>query len=231
MRVVRLGKGVDIGLEDVFGAGLVQTRELVLVAFGQQLLDRLGLFAGDFQAQDFIFDTFAPEVVEFGLGLDPGRVLTVDQQGLFGGEVEVVDALVQLGKGEVQTRFDPVQITLVDGEAGIEIATFEEIVELGLPLVELGDVTGQEIAAGRIEQLDVAVVDDHRARIVERRLAVVVALEQLDHVEAGDHFIAIGLEFIPAVGGPCIARQRQTAQTDQQCKGGAWQKMLHADST
>ncbi|MND94365.1 hypothetical protein D3C81_889330 [compost metagenome] len=161
MRVVGLGEGVDVGLEDIFSAGLVQARQLILVTLGQQLLNRLGFFAGNFQTQHFIFDTLAPQVVEFSLVLDPRGVLAVDQQGFLGGEIEVVDTFVQFSQGEVQTRFDPVQVALVDGETGVEIAAFEEIVELGLPLVELGDIAGQEIAARRIEQFDVAVVDDH----------------------------------------------------------------------
>ncbi|MOA51723.1 hypothetical protein D3C78_1749040 [compost metagenome] len=77
---------------------------------------------------------------------------------------------------------DAVQVALVDGEARVEVAAFEEVVELPLPLVELGDVGRSEVAARRVEQLDIAVVDDHRAGVIERRLAVMVAFEQLNHV-------------------------------------------------
>ncbi len=76
-------------------------------------------------------------------------------------EVDLVDALVQFGEGEVQATLDPIQVALVDGETGIEVAALEEVAKLALPLVEFGDVTGQEVAARRVEQLDIAVVDDH----------------------------------------------------------------------
>ncbi|MNB93214.1 hypothetical protein D3C75_403350 [compost metagenome] len=208
VRVVGHGEGVDVRLEDVFRAGLVQARQLVLVALGQGFLDLLGILAGDLLAQDFVLDAFAPQVVEFRGGFEPRGVLAVDQQGFLGGEVDLVDALVQLGKGKVQTRLHTVQVALVDGEPGVQVAALEEVVELGLPLVEFGNVAGHEVAARRIQQLEVAVVDDHRARIVERRLAVVVTLEQLDDVQAGDDFIAIRLQLVPAVGCECSARHR-----------------------
>ncbi|MNE39166.1 hypothetical protein D3C80_1331010 [compost metagenome] len=58
-----------------------------------------------------------------------------------------------------------------------------------------------------------------------------VALEQLDHVQAGDDFIAVWLEFVPAIGGERIARQRNSPQANEQGQGGIRYEMLHADST
>jgi len=148
-------------------------------------------------------------------GLEPRGILAIDQQVFLGGEVDLVDALVQLCKGEVQTRFDSIQVALVDGEPGVQVAAFEEVVKLGFPLVEFGNVAGHEVAARRIQQLEVAVVDDHRARIVERRLAVVIALEQLDDVQTGDYFVTIRLKVVPAIGCKRIARHRQKADTNK----------------
>ncbi len=92
--------------------------------------------------------------------LSQGGVLAVDQQGFLGIEIDFVDAFVQLGNGVVQTRLHAVQVALVDGEPGVQVAALEEVVELGFPLVEFSDVAGQEVTARRIEQLQVAVVDD-----------------------------------------------------------------------
>ncbi|CAI8923714.1 hypothetical protein EMIT0180MI3_360022 [Priestia megaterium] len=231
MWVVRHGEGVDVRLEDIFRAGLVQTHQLILVTLGQGFLNLLWLFAGDLHPQHFVLDAFAPQVVELGGGLEPRGILAVDQQGFLGGEVDLVDALVQLGKGKVQTRLDAIQIALVDGEPGVQVAALEEVVELGFPFVEFGNVTGHEVAARWIQQLEVAVVDDHRARIVERRLAVMVTLEQFDDVQTGDDFVAIGLKLVPAVGCERIARHRQETETNDKSEGGAGEKMLHADST
>jgi len=161
VRVVGHREGVDVGLEDILGTGLVQACQLILVALGQQFLNGLGLFAGDLQAQHFVLDAFAPQVVQ-GCGAgQPRGVLAVHQQGFFLGEVELVDAFVQLTQREVQTRFDAVQVALVDSEARLQVAALEEVVELRLPLVELSDIAGQEVAARRVQQLEVAVVDDH----------------------------------------------------------------------
>ncbi len=147
MRVVRHGEGVDVGLEDVFAAGLIKTRELVFVALGQQFLNFRRLFACDFQAQDFVLDAFAPQVIEFGFALEPWSVLAVDLQGFLGVEVERVNPFVQLGKGEIQARFNTIQVALVDGETGVQIAAFKEVVKLEFPFVEFGNVAGQEVTA------------------------------------------------------------------------------------
>jgi hypothetical protein len=58
-----------------------------------------------------------------------------------------------------------------------------------------------------------------------------MALEQFDDVQTGDYFVTIRLKLVPAIGGKRIGRQRQQADTDEEGKGGAREKMLHADST
>ena len=95
MRVVGLREGVDIGLEHVLAAGLLETLALVLVAFLQQLLDVLAVFAGQLQAQHLVFHALAPEIVQFGLILGPRSFLAVDQQAFVEAEVDLVDTLGQ----------------------------------------------------------------------------------------------------------------------------------------
>ncbi|KPW92502.1 Unknown protein sequence [Pseudomonas syringae pv. castaneae] len=60
VRVIRHGERVDVGLEDIFCASLVQTGLLILVALGQGFLDLRRVLACDLQAQDFIFYALAP---------------------------------------------------------------------------------------------------------------------------------------------------------------------------
>ncbi|EJT85461.1 hypothetical protein PPS11_09370 [Pseudomonas putida S11] len=115
--------------------------------------------------------------------------------------------------------------------ARVQVTALEEIVELRFPFVEFGDVGSGEVAARRVQQLDVAVIDDDRTGVVQRRLAVVVALEQFHHIEAGDDLVAVRLQAVPFVGGRRIAAEREAAQADHQRQGGAWEEMLHADST
>src|SRR5690606_23182291 len=125
----------------------VEAGELIPASLGQQLLDGLGLLASDFQTQDFILDPLAPEVVQFGLVLGPGGLLAVDQQFLIDAEVEAVDALVQQRQGILETALETFEMALVDGEARLEVAVLEEIVELVAPLAELVDIRRRQIAA------------------------------------------------------------------------------------
>ena len=122
VRVVGGGEGVDVGLEHVLAAGLLEARQLVLVALGQQLLDVLGFLAGDLQAQHFVLDALAPQFVELGTILGPGRLLAVDLQLFIDGEIDLVDALVQFGQREVQALFQAGQVAAVDGEARLQVA-------------------------------------------------------------------------------------------------------------
>ncbi|VTQ27132.1 Uncharacterised protein [Pseudomonas aeruginosa] len=236
VRIVGLGEGVDVGLEDVFAAGLLEARQLVLVALGELFLDRLVVLAGDLQAQDLVLHLLAPEVVELCGVLRPGGLFAVDQQALVDAEVDLVDALVEHRQGIVEPTFQAVEVALVDDEAGIEVAALEEVVEPVAPAIELGDVAGGEVHPRRIEHLQVAVVDLGRAFIVQRRLVVVVPLEQFHDVEAGDDLLAVRLQAVPGIlgaadgdGGRGEQRQRTGAEEEQQ--GGTGQKTLHADST
>ena len=231
VRVVGGGEGIDVGLEHVLATGLLEARQLVLVALGQQLLDVLGFLAGDLQAQHFVFDTLAPQFVEFGAVFGPGRFLAIDLQLLVDSEVDLVDALAQLGQRVVQALFHAGQMAAIDGEPWLEVATFQQIIEFAAPLIEFGDVAGSEIAARWIEQLQVVVIDLNRAFVVQRRLVVVMAAQQLHYVEAGDHLLAIRLQIVPT--GRCggLGRQRQGTEAEYEGEGGACKRSLHADST
>ena len=146
--------------------------------------------------QHLVLHALAPEVVELGGVLGPGGFLAIDQQLFVDAEVEAVDALFQQAQRVVEAVLQAFQMPFVDDEARLEVAALEEIIELVAPLAELLEVR-REIAARRIEHLDVAVEDLRRACIVQWRLVVVVTLEQFDHVQAGDHLFAIGLQVIP----------------------------------
>ena len=212
VRVVGHGKGVDVSLEHVFAAGLLEARELVVVALGQQLLNRLGLFAGDFQAQDFVFNTLAPEVIEFGKVLDPGGVLAVDQQCLITVEVNLVDALFEHVQGELQTALQAFEVAFVDGKARLQVAIFQQVVKARAPLIELGNIGGDEVAARRVEHLQVALIDLFRAFVIQRWFVVVVALQQFHDVEAGDDLLAVRLQVFPGLVTGGFRRKRKGAQ-------------------
>src|SRR5690606_37077410 len=64
MGVVDLGQGIDVVLEDVLAAGLVQALLLVGVALLEQLLDGVGFAAGQFQPQNLILYLLTPEAVQ-----------------------------------------------------------------------------------------------------------------------------------------------------------------------
>ncbi|MNJ54868.1 hypothetical protein D3C77_503290 [compost metagenome] len=105
-------------------------------------------------------------------------------------------------------------MALVDGKTRLQIAGPEEVVELGAPLVEFRDVGGGEIAARRIKELEVALVDFLRAGIVQRRFAVMMPLEQFDDIEAGDHLLAVGLQGGPIARAGGLGGRRQEAAAE-----------------
>ncbi len=228
VRIVGLGERIDVGLEHVLAAGLVQPCQLVLVALGQQFLDRLRFLAGDLQAQHLVLHALAPEVVELGGVLGPGGFLAIDQQLFVDAEVEAVDALFQQAQRVVEAVLQAFQMPFVDDEARLEVAALEEIIELVAPLAELLEVRRQEIAARRIEHLDVAVEDLRRACIVQWRLVVVVTLEQFDHVQAGDHLFAIGLQVIPVFRRADGFGQREGGlEAEEHGEKGTGQRAFH----
>src|SRR5690606_37073456 len=104
-------------------------------------------------------------------------------------------------------------------------------VELVVPLVEFIDVASGEVAARRVEHLQVALIDFLRAFIVEWWLVVVVTLQQLHDVEAGDDLLAIRLQVLPVIVASGLRRQWQCAEAEGKAEGGAEQRTLHADST
>src|SRR5690606_26720921 len=99
------------------------------------------------------------------------------------------------------------------------------------PAIELADIAGSEIAARRIKQLEVILVDLLRAFVIQRRLVVMVALEQLDHVETGDNLLAVGLQVFPMIRAAGLGAERQCAESQQECEGTAGNEVLHAGST
>src|SRR5690606_37144216 len=128
VRIVGGGEGIDVGLEHVLTTGLLEARQLVLVALGQQLLDVLGFLAGDLQAQHFVLDALAPEVVELGAILGPWGFLAVYLEVFVDAEVDLVDAFAQLSQCKVQALFQAGQMAAIDGEARLEVAAFQQIV-------------------------------------------------------------------------------------------------------
>ena len=192
VRVVGLGKGVDVGLEHVLALGLLQALELVLVALGEQLFDGLGLLAGNLQTQHFVLELLVPEGIQFGDVLGPGGLLAIGFQAFADAEIELVDALAEQPQGVFDTPSQALEVTGIDSEARLQVAALEKVVEAQAPGIELLDIGGGEVHPRRVQQLQVALVDHLRARIIERRLVVVMALEQLHHVQAGDDLLAIG---------------------------------------
>ena len=119
-------------------------------------------------------------------------------------------------------------MTGVDDETGFEIAALEEVVELVAPLAELFEVGCQEIAARGIEHLDVAVEDLCRTRVVQRRLVVVMALEQFDDVQAGYDLVTIGLQVVPVLRRADGFGHRQgSVKAEKDGENGAGQRTFH----
>ncbi|MNE63238.1 hypothetical protein D3C80_1585780 [compost metagenome] len=113
-------------------------------------------------------------------------------------------------QGKLQAALQAFQVALVDKEAGFQIAAFQQVVELVAPLVEFADVARGEVTARGVEHLQVTLIDLRRALVVERRLVVMVPIEQFYDIETGDDLLAIRLQVFPRVGTGGFGRQRQS---------------------
>src|SRR6185312_9973559 len=77
VRVDRHRVRVHVGLEHVLRIELVYAIEVIGVALGQRLADVVVLLAGQFQTDPVVLDALAPDVVERGAVLGPGRLVAV----------------------------------------------------------------------------------------------------------------------------------------------------------
>src|SRR5690554_3770903 len=130
MGVVDLGQGIDVVLEDVLAAGLVQALLLVGVALLEQLLDGLGFAAGQFQPQYLILDLLAPEAVQRAVVSGPVSLLAVDQDHLVAAEVQLVYALAQQLTGKGDTLVGTLDLPGMHGETDAQVTGLQQVIEL-----------------------------------------------------------------------------------------------------
>ena len=104
-----------------------------------------------------------------GRGDRPGSLLAVELESLLDGEVGLaLECLHRKGHALAVTLLEAV----VDRERRVEPALGDRVVELVAVALEFVDVGLQEVAAVAVERLHVAVEDDRRDRVVDRRLPV-----------------------------------------------------------
>src|SRR5690606_37742751 len=189
MGVVDLGQGIDVVLEDVLAAGLIQALLLVGVALLEQLLDGLGFAARQFQPQYRILYLLTPEAVQRTVVSGPVGLLAVDQDHLVSAEVQLVYALAQQLAGKGDTLVGALDLAGMHGEADAQIAAQQQIVELVAVFGEVADIRfGKEAALG-VEMAQVSVKDLAGQLVVQTYPVVVMATQQLHGVEAGDHLL------------------------------------------
>ena len=68
-----------------------------------------------------------------------------------------------------------------DPERRACVSLLDRVVELETQRLELGDVARQQVAAVAVEGLEVAFEDLRRHRVVERGLAIMLAVDHLGH--------------------------------------------------
>ena len=176
MRVDRRGVGVDEHLEYVFAAELRGAPFHAFVALAQQVLDLRHLFAGQLETQGVVFHPFAPQIVELRAISRPRRFVATEHIGLVQIKIEI--ALEQT-HGVTHALLESQAIATEDFVDRTQIGLTQKIIEFRLVALEHGDVGGREIAAVRVEALDVSLEDLTRERVVERRLFVVIIAEEM----------------------------------------------------
>ncbi len=172
---------------------------------------------GEHQRERVVLDALAPQLVEFGGVLGPGRVLAVELEALVDREVRF---LLERREREGHALAVALLEAVEDGEGGVELAGRDRVVELVAVLLELGDVAREEIAARAVERLEVAVEHQRGHRVVDRRLAVMRPLEHAAD-QPGHLGLPLGRREIRGRGAGggrrrlCRAEQQRAHRQDQ----------------
>ena len=77
MRVKRFGESIHIGLKYIFALGLFDGFFITPVAFEQSLDNFIIFFFGQLHGQSFIFEAFAPYLIQLGRCFCPGRLRAI----------------------------------------------------------------------------------------------------------------------------------------------------------
>ena len=180
VRIVGARVRVHVNLERVFAVGLRRLLQTVLVALRQHVLDLGDLLAVQLHAEHGRFQALAPQVVEFGGGRRPRRVLALHLDRLVGVEVHRLKTLTQFGDQEFQAFFEAHLIAIEDVERGVEIAALQRIVERIPILLQRLNIGREKVRVAAIQEVDVLVEEFARRRVIERLLQIVVVPQLLD---------------------------------------------------
>ena len=174
VRVEGAGVAVEVGLEDLLGLDLVDALEHPLVARAQRVAGLGPGLAGERQRQRVVLDALAPDLVQLLLGDGPGRALAVELVGLLHREVGLL-------LEQRERMLHPLAVALLvareHGVGGLAVAGADHVVEAHAPLVELGDVAGEEVGALAVHRLEELVHHARRHRIVDADATVVRVLQ------------------------------------------------------
>ena len=188
VRVEHVRERVHEHFEDVVARDLLGALENALVALLQDVARfRPGLL-GEHQRQRIVLDALAPDLVQLFGRLGPRRLLAVELERL-------VDGVVRLRLQQLQGVADALAVADLEAvehrEHRLELPGDDGVVQLVAEVLELGDVAGEEVAAPAVQLLDEAVQHQRGNRIVDRRLAVVRALDDVAD-ELADAALALG---------------------------------------
>ena len=184
-----------------------------------------GLF-GEHQRHGVVLDALAPDLVQLVGRFRPRRLGAVELERL-------VDREVGLRLQQLQRVRDALAVAKLeaveDREHGLELAGDDGVVELIAEALEVRDVAREEVAARAVQLLDEAIQHQRGHGIVDRRLAIVRAL---DHVadELADATLALGGGKILRVGSrDCLGDRRlrragEQAADDHECRQAEQQR-------
>ena len=215
VRVEHVRERVHEILEHVVGGDLLAALGGALVALGQHVAGFFPGLVGEHQRDRVVLDALAPQLVELLAVLRPGRLAPVELETLVEREIGF---LLQHGERVLHPLAAAQLEAVEDREGRLQPSAADRVVQLIAVALELGDVGGEEIAPRPVQRLEVAVEHQRGDGIVDRRLAVVRALEHAAH-EPGDPRVAIGGREIRRRGaggrGGCLRRpEQQRGQRD-----------------
>ena len=212
VRIEHVRERVHEHFEDVVARDLLGALEHALVALLQDVARLRPGLLGEHQRQRVVLDALAPDLVQLLGRLGPRRLGAVELERLVDGEI-------RLGLQQLQRVRDALAVAhleaIEDREHRLELPGDDGVVELVAEALELGDVAGEEVAAPAVELLDEAVQHQRGDRIVDRRLAVVRALDDVAD-QLADAALALGRREVLRIGGRDRLGDRRLRRTGEQ---------------
>jgi len=181
--VVQRGKRIHIKLVYILAVHILDTLDLVFVAFHQQRFGVIGFLVGNQQAYIAVLYALAPQIVQFLVGTQPLLCIRINDHGLIGGQVKGF-WFFQQGNVLLKALEHSLLVILENNECRGKITLLHQIIKTRIPLaVVFVDMGLQQIDARRVEGVEIVGEEIPRQRVVHRNGAVVLGAQFFEQLK------------------------------------------------